>query len=70
VVFDAPVLQYFVAHEGKGRFRTVGDIFKKEYYGIVFMPNSPYRKPIERALLALKEDGSYQEIYDKWFSAK
>ncbi|HWD39684.1 MAG TPA: transporter substrate-binding domain-containing protein, partial [Fimbriimonas sp.] len=70
VVFDAPVLQYFVANQGKNRFRTVGEIFQKEYYGIVFMPNSPYRKPIETALLSLKEDGTYQEIYDKWFSSK
>ena len=70
VVFDAPVLKYFVAHGGKGRFRTVGDVFQKEYYGIIFMPNSPYRKPIERALLSMKEDGSYQDLYDKWFSSK
>ncbi len=42
VVFDSPVLQYFATHEGKGRFEIVGDVFKKESYGIVFMPNSPY----------------------------
>lgn len=70
VVFDAPVLKYYATHDGKGKFRTVGDIFQKEYYGIVFMPDSPFRKPIERALLAMKEDGSYQELYDKWFSTK
>ena len=70
VVFDAPVLKYYVAHGGKGQVRTVGDVFQKEYYGIAFMPDSRYRKPIERALLAMKEDGSYQELYDKWFSAK
>lgn len=70
VVFDSPVLQYFVAHGGKGRFQVVGSLFRKEYYGIVFPPNSPYRKPIDRAILQLKENGTYSEIYDKWFSAK
>lgn len=70
VVFDAPVLKYYVAHGGKGQYRMVGDVFQKEYYGIVFMPDSRYRKPIEQALLAMKEDGSYQDLYDKWFSSK
>lgn len=70
VVFDAPVLQYFAAHGGKGRFQTVGNLFRKEYYGIVFPPDSPYRKQIDLAILQLKEDGTYNELYDKWFSAK
>ncbi len=30
VVFDSPSLQYFCTHDGKGRFDTVGDVFKKE----------------------------------------
>lgn len=70
VVFDAPVLKYFVNHGGKGEFRTVGEVFQKEYYGIVFPPDSKFRKPIEQALLAMKEDGTYQELYDKWFGSK
>jgi polar amino acid transport system substrate-binding protein len=70
VVFDAPVLLYYVAHEGKGRAQVVGPIFHKEDYGIVFQPGSPLRKQINGALLALRENGVYQQIYDKWFTAK
>ena len=70
VVFDAPVLMYYAGHEGKGSVQTVGSLFRKENYGIVFPTNSPYRKPVEKALLALREDGTYDQLYDKWFGGK
>jgi polar amino acid transport system substrate-binding protein len=48
----------------------VGLPFRKEDYGIVFLAGSPLRKQVNNALLAMREDGSYQQIYDKWFVAK
>ncbi|WP_295615036.1 transporter substrate-binding domain-containing protein [Chamaesiphon sp. GL140_3_metabinner_50] len=70
VVFDAPILLYYAAHDGKGKVQVVGNIFRKESYAIALPNGSPYRKPINNALLSLQENGKYQEIYDKWFSAK
>jgi polar amino acid transport system substrate-binding protein len=70
VVFDAPVLLYYAAHAGKGRVQIVGAPFHKEDYGIVFPENSPLRKHVNAALLALREDGTYQRIYDIWFGRK
>jgi polar amino acid transport system substrate-binding protein len=70
VVFDAPVLLYFAAREGKGRVQLVGPVFRKESYGIVFPPGSRLRKPVDAALLTLKENGTYQRLYDKWFGAQ
>src|SRR6266545_2315012 len=67
VVYDTPVLLYYASHDGKGKVQTVGSIFRKENYGIAFPPNSPYRKPINEALLKLKENGTYEKIYTKWF---
>ena len=67
VVFDAPVLLYYASHGGKGKVQTVGSIFENENYGIVFSPNSPYRRQINNALLKLLENGTYQDIYKKWF---
>jgi len=69
VVFDAPVLLYYASRDGKGKVQVVGNLFRQESYGIVFSPNSPYRKPVNTALLTLKENGTYQEIYKKWFGA-
>lgn len=68
VVFDAPILLYYAAHDGKGKVQVVGSIFRKESYAIAMPNGSPYRKPINNALLSLQEKGIYQDIYDKWFS--
>lgn len=70
VVYDAPVLLYYAAQEGSGKVQVVGSIFRKEDYGIVFPPNSALREPVNRALLTLKEDGTLQKIYDKWFTSE
>jgi polar amino acid transport system substrate-binding protein len=70
VVFDAPILLYYAAHDGKGKVQVVGSIFRKESYAIALPNGSPYRKQINNALLSLQEKGTYQEIYDKWFSNK
>ena len=67
VVYDAPVLLYYASHEGKGKVQVVGNIFRKESYGILFPSNSPYRKPVNEALLKLKENGTYDRLYTKWF---
>jgi len=67
VVFDAPALFHYAAHDGKGRARIVGGVFHKEDYGIVFPTDSPLRKHVNEALLALRENGKYQKIYDEWF---
>jgi polar amino acid transport system substrate-binding protein len=67
VLFDSPVLLYFAAQEGKGKVNVVGGIFRKEAYGILFPQNSPLRKPVNEALLKLKENGTYDALYKKWF---
>jgi len=67
VVYDAPVLLFYAAHEGKGKLQTVGAIFRKENYGIVFPSNSRNRKPVNEALLKLKENGTYDQLFKKWF---
>jgi polar amino acid transport system substrate-binding protein len=70
VVYDAPILLYYAAHDGKGKAQVVGNVFRKEGYAIALPNGSPYRKSISKALLSLQEKGTYQDIYDKWFSSK
>jgi polar amino acid transport system substrate-binding protein len=68
VVFDALTLLYYASHEGKEKVQTVGTIFQKQRYGMVLPPDSPYRMLINHALLRLQENGTYQKLYDNWFS--
>ncbi|MEM9118152.1 MAG: glycine betaine/L-proline ABC transporter substrate-binding protein ProX [Cyanobacteria bacterium P01_F01_bin.56] len=67
VVYDAPVLQYFVSHQGQGSYQVVGDVFQSLNYGIALQQGSPYREAINATLLKLYETGQYEEIYQEWF---
>lgn len=69
VVFDAPVLLYYAANNGRGKVRVVGPIFRKENYGILFPRDSELRKRVNEALLKMREDGAYDNLYDRWFGA-
>lgn len=70
VVFDAPVLQHYAAHAGKGRVQVVGPVFREEDYGIAFPQGSPWRKRVNAALLSMREDGTFQRLYEKFFAAQ
>jgi len=67
VVSVAPLLLYYAAHEGKGRVKTVGPEFNTAPAAIMVQLDSPLRRKINLALIALRENGTYQRIYDKWF---
>jgi len=69
-VFDAPVLQYYASHQGAQAVRTVGAVFHNEDYAFAFQSDSPLRKPVSAALLAMREDGSYERLAEKWFGDK
>lgn len=74
VVYDSPVLLYHAATAGRGRVRVVGPVFKKENYGIVFprttvLPRQrDLRKMVNEALLKMREDGTYDRLYKRWFT--
>ena len=70
LLFPAPVLRYFAVHEGKGLVKLVGPEFDKREAGFVFAEGSPLRRQINTALVAIREDGTYQRIYDKWFGSE
>ena len=67
VVHAAPLLRYYAAHEGLGKVKTVGDEFHKDDLGYLVQLNSPLRRRINKALIALHEDGTYEQLYNKWF---
>ena len=61
------MLLYYASHDGKGKVQLVGPVFRKENFGIVFPPDSRLRKEVDRALLDLREDGTYQRLEQTWF---
>ena len=69
VVYDAPMLQYFAKNNADKGLVVVGDMFEKQSYGIGVPQNSPYRKQITRAILALREQGFFDELENKYFGS-
>ncbi len=69
VMLSAPILHYYAAHEGKGQVQVVGPEINILPLAIMVQLDSPLRKKIDLALLKLREDGSYDRIYGKWFGS-
>lgn len=70
VVFDAPILAYYVNTTGQGEAALAGPVFLRENYGIVLPSGSPLAEPLNQSLLRLRENGTYDEIYRKWFGLR
>lgn len=69
VVFDAPILSYYVTTDGAGLGELIGPVFLRENYGLALQSGSPLREPIDRILLRMREDGTYDAIYRTWFGS-
>ena len=67
VLYDAPNVAYFSQTRGEGRTKVVGPLYEGQQYGIVFHKGSEWVEPTNEALAAMREDGTYNEIYTKWF---
>lgn len=65
--YDAPNVAYFAQTRGEGRTKVVGPLYEGQQYGIVFHKGSEWVEPTNEALAAMHEDGTYDEIYEKWF---
>jgi polar amino acid transport system substrate-binding protein len=67
VVYDYPILLYHVYQYGGGDLEMAGEPFNSEDYGIAYPQGSPLREDINRALLTLIEDGTYDRISNFWY---
>jgi len=70
VVYDAPILHYYVNKLGPDKYETVGNLFQKNNYGFGLQNNSTLREPINQAMLRLNEMGVIDELKVKWFGAQ
>ena len=67
IVFDAPVLQNHIKRTHSTNETMVGGIFTRENYGIALPTGSALRKQINETLLDITADGTYDELYSKYF---
>ncbi|MDO5640224.1 MAG: basic amino acid ABC transporter substrate-binding protein [Neisseria sp.] len=70
-VGDNGVVQNFVTNNPDAKLRTLTDpAFEKEYYGFAVRKgrSDDLLEKLNAGIAAIKADGTYQQIYDKWFS--
>jgi ABC-type amino acid transport substrate-binding protein len=67
VVYDAPVLKYYVMKNGGDDFTLVKGIFERNNYGFGLQQDSPLREPINQVLLNFNENGVTEDLRARWF---
>ncbi len=70
VVFDSPNILYFTKTKGEGKVKPVGELLEGQQYGIAFPKGSSLVKEVDRVLESFMENGTYDQIYEKWFGEK
>jgi polar amino acid transport system substrate-binding protein len=65
IVFDSPVLRDIANRDDS--VVLAGPRFRPEFYGIAVAEGSSPRERFDAALLALREDGTYDRLVERWF---
>lgn len=70
VIFDSPAILYYIKTDGQGKVKTVGPLYEGQQYGIAFPDGSELREKVNGVLEEMMEDGTYDELYEKWFGKR
>lgn len=69
VINDAPVTAYAVSSGSVTGIKIVTPLLTEEFYGIATPKNSPHLEKINAGLATILANGTYAQIYKKWFAA-
>ena len=70
VVSDAPVMLYALKSGNLKGIKVNSQLVTEELYGIPTPRNSPNLQRINQGLTTLLENGTYTQLYQKWFGAQ
>jgi len=69
LVVDEVLARYYMNHNGEEKFKVLEEDFGDEEYGIgLRKDDAELLKNLDAALDEMKNDGTYDKIYAKWFS--
>lgn len=69
VVVDEVLARYYVKQRGEAKYKFLKDDFGCEEYGVgMRLKDANLLKELNKEIDAMKNDGTYQKIYEKWFS--
>lgn len=70
VVHDQPVTLYAIQTGNIQGLKVVGNLLTEEYFGIPIPKNSPNLTLINQGLAKLFANGTYNQLYQKWFGVQ
>lgn len=70
VVYDSPNILFYLNQTPDSNCKVVGEMFDGAQYGYVFQKGSEYTPLFDQALEEFRADGTYDEIYEKWFGTE
>lgn len=70
VVGDAFATLYAIKNGNLKGIKVVTNLLTEEFYGIATPKDSPYLATINQGIGILLSNGTYQQIYQKWFNIK
>ncbi|WNZ23692.1 basic amino acid ABC transporter substrate-binding protein [Leptolyngbya sp. NK1-12] len=70
VINDAPVTTYLINSGAVPGLKLIAPPLTEEYYGIATPKDSPNLEKINAALTTLFNNGTYAQIYKKWFATE
>ena len=69
VVYDAPILEYYISKNNATDLQLVGGLFERASYGFALKQDSLLRERINQVMLRLKEQGVIDQLHAKWFGS-
>lgn len=70
VIVDERSAQDYIKNAGQGKVKIVGDPFNKDNLAIVAKKKNKHLGKISEALQSVSKDGTYEQLYTKWFGGK
>jgi len=70
LVFDSPVLEHYLLNGGNNWSELIGEEFDKQDYAFALPKITHIRKDVNLAILNIRENGVYNNIYKKYFGEK
>jgi arginine/lysine/histidine/glutamine transport system substrate-binding/permease protein len=70
VVNDAPVTLFAIKDAGLRGVKVVGELVTEEFYGIALPLNSEKVMLLNYGLFQILRNGTYKQIYQKWFAGE
>ncbi|OCJ32696.1 transporter substrate-binding domain-containing protein [Agrobacterium tumefaciens] len=67
VIYDTPALLYYARNAGKDKVKVIKPTLVGQNVGVGFQKGSPLVAPANVQLAAMRADGRYKAICDKWF---